>query len=198
LRSLVFAKSVARTSVFEVRGSYLDSLARTPGEASVFEILGFCEGRAADPKNGGPRYTLSAILGYFNCCWTRCPNSNTISSVSFDLMNALTFFVSPLLLIGGWVQYFNLPRPSDWRLRASLLGLSAPLLSIAVWIATLLLAQTSHWTTSNPTIHHLIAVGVWIPLVGLVVGLAGRPRLILFIVPCCIATVWFWFGTTLP
>jgi hypothetical protein len=41
-------------------------------------------------------------------------------------------------------------------------------------------------------------LGVWTAIAGILIGLAGRPRLILAIVPACIGAVFFWFGTTLP
>ena len=49
-------KSVAQTAAFAVCGSSLDSRSRTQGQTPVFEICGFCYGRTADPKDGGPRY----------------------------------------------------------------------------------------------------------------------------------------------
>ena len=67
---------------------------------------------------------------------------------------------------------------------------------MVVWVGTLLITYTKpDWT---PTIQDLATVGVSIPVVGLVVALAGRPRLILFIVPCCVAAVWFWVTTIMP
>jgi len=42
-----------------VCGSYRHSRWHTRGQASVFEICVSCKGRTADPKYGGPRYTLN-------------------------------------------------------------------------------------------------------------------------------------------
>ena len=39
---------------------------------------------------------------------------------------------------------------------------------------------------------------VWIPILGMLVGLAGKPRLILSIVWASLATVLLWYGITLP
>ena len=103
--------------------------------------------------------------------------------------------------IWGWVKYVQAPGDSGWRARASLLGLSAPALSFAVWVVGLLLAWRLGWpaSESDPLIRHLTTIGgVWIPALGMSVGLAGRPRLILAIVPASIGTVLFWFTTTLP
>ena len=105
---------------------------------------------------------------------------------------------SPLILLWGWVRYFRFPTRSDWRSHASLVGLAAPVLSVGVWAVMLILAWEMQWRTSTPALAHLITVGVWIPIVGMMVGLAGRPILILAIVPSSIGTVLFWYSTTLP
>jgi hypothetical protein len=46
------------------------------------EIIGFCQRRAADPKNGGPRYTYSQ--------WT------ALSHREFDIETKDTFPLAPL------------------------------------------------------------------------------------------------------
>jgi hypothetical protein len=105
---------------------------------------------------------------------------------------------SPLILLWGWVRYFRFPTRSDWRSRASLIGLAAPVLSLVVWGIMLLLARGNGWHTSSPAVDHATTLGVWIPIVGMLVGLTGRPILILAIVPSSIGTVLFWYSTTLP
>jgi len=110
---------------------------------------------------------------------------------------------APFILAWGWVRYLRVRNRSDWRSRASLIGLSAPLLSGAVWAGMLVLAPILAWgykpgTPPPPLLEHLIAVGAWIPIIGMLVGLAGRPILILAIVPASIGTVLFWYATTLP
>ena len=107
-------------------------------------------------------------------------------------------FASPIALLWGWVRYLRLRQESDWRLRASVVGLTAPLVSVCLWAVMLVIARANEWHTPNFVVHRLITVGVWIPLVGMLVGFVGRPRLILAIVPASVGTVLFWFGTTLP
>ncbi len=106
--------------------------------------------------------------------------------------------VSPLALLWGWVRFLKLPARSDWRSRASLVGISAPILSVALWAFALLLARTLGWDTSNRTIQHLVTIGVWIPVIGAVIGLVGRPLLLLAIIPASFGVVFFWVMTTLP
>ena len=117
---------------------------------------------------------------------------------SWTVINAVIILTAPFVLLWGWMKYFPNPQRSDWRSRASVLGLSAPLLSLAVWLFTVVLAHWNQWNTSTPAVRGLTRVGVWVPILGLVAGLAGRPRLIMAIIPTCIAAVLFWYGTTLP
>ena len=105
---------------------------------------------------------------------------------------------APFVLLWGWVKYLDAPTLADWRSRASVVGLSFPVLSGLLWIVALLLALEKNWHTSNPTMQHFITAGVWVPIVGMLVGFAGRPRLILAIVPASIGMLLFWFTTTLP
>jgi len=79
----------------------------------------------------------------------------------------LILLISPLLLLWGWVKYFQISVRSDWRSRASLVGLSAPVLSVLIFLLAVLLAATKGWRTSTPAIHHMISVAVWVPLLGI-------------------------------
>jgi hypothetical protein len=94
--------------------------------------------------------------------------------------------------------YLKLPSHSDWRSRASLVGLSSPVLSAGLWVVALAVARAKDWHTTVPAMQHFIVVGILIPIAGMLVGLFGRPRLILSIVPASLGAVLFWFGTTLP
>ncbi len=104
---------------------------------------------------------------------------------------------SPFILAWGWVKFYKMPELSHWRSIASAIGLASPILSGIVWIALGFAARAYH-LSDTPTGYWFVKVGVWIALGGMIVGLAGRPRLIPFIIPACIGAALFWFGTTLP
>jgi hypothetical protein len=54
---------VAQTSAFEVCGSSRDSRSESEGgRPAGLEICAFCQGRAADPNSGGPRYPLGRAV----------------------------------------------------------------------------------------------------------------------------------------
>jgi len=108
---------------------------------------------------------------------------------------------TPFIWFWGIVKYRQVPNRSEWRTRASLVGLTTPVVSFALWLVGLLMAWRTGWpaSMSDPTIHRITTVGaIWIPAVGLLSGVVGRPRLIPFIIPTSIGTVLFWFATTLP
>jgi hypothetical protein len=117
--------------------------------------------------------------------------------VNWEVITA-SVLISPLTLLWGWSKYFRISGRSDWRSRASLVGLASPLLSVALWAFALLLARGMAWDTSYPAIQRLITIGVWIPVIGTTIGLAGRPLLLLAIVPGSLGTVLFWYATTVP
>jgi hypothetical protein len=108
---------------------------------------------------------------------------------------------TPLIWLWGIVKYRQAPNHSDWRARASLVGLAAPVLSFGLWLAAVLLGRRIGWpaSASDPAIHRITTIGaIWIPALGLLAGIVGRPRLIPFVILTSIGTVLFWFGTTLP
>ena len=100
--------------------------------------------------------------------------------------------LAPIFLVWGWVQYLRVPNHSSWRSHASVVGLSVPLLSVILGLVDRMLAHPVIGANSFTLAPRLSPVVVWLPIVGMVVGLAGRPRLILPIVWASIGTVLFW------
>jgi hypothetical protein len=118
--------------------------------------------------------------------------------VGWTIINAVCL-VAPFILVWGWVLYARLPTRSGWRSHASFLGLLAPALSVVIGTVSLMSARSTVGRDSvTPAARHLPHIAVWLPIAGIVLGIAGRPRLMLAIVPACIGTVLFWYGVTLP
>ena len=124
-------------------------------------------------------------------------NTDVLFTVDWIAINGICI-VSPFVLTWGWIRYLQLPDRSDWRSRASLVGLSAPLASVAIWAVMLVVAGVKGLDSSTKPIVRMAIVGITTALLGMLIGLAGRPRLILAIVPSCIAAALFWIGTTMP
>lgn len=117
--------------------------------------------------------------------------------MGWAIVNAI-WLLAPIFLVWGWVQYIRIPNHSSWRLHASVVGLSAPLLSVVLGVADRMLAHPIIGPNSFTPAPHLSAAVVRIPILGMLIGLAGRPRLIVPIVWASVGTVLFWYGTTLP
>ncbi len=118
-------------------------------------------------------------------------------NMGWGLINAV-WFLAPIFLVWGWVQYLRLPDRSTWRSHASVVGLSMPLLSLILGLVDRILAHPVIGPSSFTPAPRLSSVVVWLPIAGTVVSLAGRPRLILPIIWASVGTVLFWYGITLP
>ena len=131
--------------------------------------------------------------------WTRGSTRTYHWIVDFWSVAPILGLCCPFIWLWGLVKYLKVPPFSDWRSRASLVGLSVPILSVVLWCVMLLVVSGKGLHGPTRSENHLIAMaGFWLPLGGMLVGLAGRPRLILAIVPASIGTMFFWFATTLP
>src|SRR5258708_12917134 len=107
--------------------------------------------------------------------WTRPLRGCHHSKMNWLIINLLGLVVAPAALIWGWFVYSRTPNRTTWRMHASLAGLLTPIISIAVWVATLALARAKGWGTSDRVVHRLITIGIWVPLIGLFVCLFSRP-----------------------
>jgi hypothetical protein len=114
------------------------------------------------------------------------------------------FLIAPGGWLYGWFFYFTRMRNESpsWRNRATLISLSLVTLAIVLW-PVLLALEPEHRTVES--LDHLYEwVNIWTKyvlrtlLVALVVGLFGRPRLILPISLACIGTGLFWIVATAP
>jgi hypothetical protein len=99
---------------------------------------------------------------------------------------------SPLFLIWGWSKYWDIPNRVNWQSRASLIGLTAPLLSVGLWFVGLLIAHGTDWHTSMPIVSRLGLAGASVAFIGMAVGCFGVPRLILAIVPASLVSLLLW------
>jgi len=158
-------------------------------------------------SSDGP--TASSCIGivrilyrFFACSRRMCrtlgiKDKDYYSVVDWIIINGICI-MSPFVLTWGWIKYLQLPDCSDRRCRASFVGLSAPLVSVAMWLIMLVFAGIKGLNSPAPSIQRMIKTGISTAILGMLIGVAGRPRLILAIVASCIGAVWFWIGSTVP
>ncbi len=109
----------------------------------------------------------------------------------------LLVLLSPVGLVYSWWFYLTRMKKEQtgWRKRVTLLALSLVSLVVLLWpvmVAVSPRADDVDWIESwhRPVFRTL--------LVALVLGLFGRPRLILPIAVACVGTAVFWLISTMP
>lgn len=122
-----------------------------------------------------------------------------------NLIATIVVLSAPVMLIYGWVCDFT-PASEEsvgWRGRATLLSLVLVSLAVLLWLLMELLMPGADWRTGAGVGHQVAwvaraRVALYALLVALVLGLFGRPRLILPIAVACIGTGLFWLVSTMP
>ena len=112
------------------------------------------------------------------------------------IINFFAYVVAPTAFIWGWIVYTRSPNRRTWRMHASLLGLLGPVLSVVVWVIALAVANVNAPYHRTPP--RFVAIGTWIPIVGTLVALIGRPKIAIATLLASVGAILFWFGTTLP
>lgn len=118
----------------------------------------------------------------------------------------LLILMAPVALFYSW--FFNWKRmrvePISWRGRSSLAALTFVSVVVLSWPVRGLLMPRADWSSGVGVGHQVRWAETWeraalcILLGAFVLGLAGRPRLIVPIVLACIGTALFWIFTTMP
>lgn len=112
----------------------------------------------------------------------------------------------PVALLYCWFFYWTRMRlgPPTWRSRATLVSLTLLSLVVLLWPAMALLMPRADWGSGLGVSHQAEWVEAWhrpilrTLLVALIVGLFGRPRLILPIGVACVGAAIFWVTSTMP
>lgn len=112
----------------------------------------------------------------------------------YAIVGNLLFFSPSVLLIVGWVGWWRLRSPRNWRNYLIASGLAATSISALCLYGVLLCVRLAHIGSSNE--HRLAMVGVYVgwPLSVFSVVSAfageGRSRVMLCLAACSLATVW--------
>jgi hypothetical protein len=110
----------------------------------------------------------------------------------------------PIGLLYGWFFYLTRMRrePRSWRNRITVASLTLVSLAVLALPVMALLAPRADWQTYEGVRHQLEWIGAWQKiafrtlLAALILGLLGRPRLILPIAVACVGTALFWLSST--
>jgi len=122
-----------------------------------------------------------------------------VDAVSGILIDLIVFLGTPAGLIWGCYLYLSESRKAkSFRLHLSLFGLCAIGASMALWLATAIVMNALGLHEFSRRVGLTIAVGAAVPLLGTVVSMFGRPRLIAPIALASIGTSLFWIGSTVP
>jgi hypothetical protein len=124
-----------------------------------------------------------------------------------NLVATILILLAPVGLIYGWVFYSTRMKAEarSWRKRATLLSLILVSLVIVLWPVTMVvLVPRADWLSGAGVGHQVRWMEAWergafrALVVALVLGLFGRPRLILPIAVACVGTALFWSFSTIP
>ena len=122
-----------------------------------------------------------------------------------NVVATILVLLAPVALIYGWVCFFT-PASEEafgWRKRATLLSLVLASVVILLWPVMMVLMPGADWRSGVGVGHQLRWVSFWVRsvfralLAALILGLIGRPRLILPIVVGCIGTGLLWLFSTM-
>ena len=124
--------------------------------------------------------------------------SNTIATI--------LVLMAPIGFVYSWYFYFtSMPwKSSGWRGRVTLASLVLISLAVLLWPAMMVLMPAADWGSGAGVGHQVrwvyarAGVALILLLAALVLGLFGRPRLILPIAVACIGSGVFWLMSTMP
>jgi len=122
-----------------------------------------------------------------------------------NFVATILVLLAPVALIYGWVCYFTpvSDEPFGWRKLATLLSLVLASVVILLWPVMMVLMPEADWQSGIGVGHQVQWVSFWVRavfrtlVVALVLGLLGRPRLILATVVGCFGTGLLWLFSTM-
>ena len=122
------------------------------------------------------------------------------------MIATVVVLLAPIGLLYGWFFYWTRMRyeSRSWRNRIAVVSLVLVSLAVLSWPAMAMLAPKVDWVTYVGAQRQLDWVDAWEKVAlrtllgALVLGLFGRPRLILPIAVACVGTALFWIFSTMP
>lgn len=122
-----------------------------------------------------------------------------------NVVASVLVLLAPVALIYGWVCYFTPAQKelASWRGRATIVSLVLASVAILLWPVMMVLTPSADWASGAGVGHQVQWVSFWARtifrtlLASLILGLIGRPRLILPIVVGCLGTGLLWLFSTM-
>jgi hypothetical protein len=124
-----------------------------------------------------------------------------------NLVATILILLAPVALIYGWVFYSTRMKaePRSLRKWATFISLILVSLVIVLWpVSMVVLVPKADWLSGAGVGHQVRWMETWETIafralvVALVLGLFGRPRLILPIAVACVGTALLWLFSTIP
>jgi hypothetical protein len=127
-------------------------------------------------------------------------------SATENMIATVLILLAPVGLLYGWFFYLKRMRhePRSWRKWITVVSLAVVSSVALLWPVMALLMPRADWGTGAGVGHQVQWVEAWHKpifrtlLGALVLGLFGRPRLILPITVACVGTGLFWLFSTMP
>lgn len=122
-----------------------------------------------------------------------------------NFVATILVLLAPVALIYGWVCFFTPvgEEPFGWRKGATLVSLVLASVAILLWPVLMVSMPGAEWRSGIGVEHQFRWVSFWVRdifrslVVALILGLLGRPRLILPIVVGCVGTTLLWLFSTM-
>ena len=121
---------------------------------------------------------------------------STSADVAFAILIALSYFVSPIALVWGWVRWVRHPRRASVPAALSLVGFIFATVSAALAVSSVFYAQVHHFGYYDPLLLRIFRWGTLLSLAGILFGVTGvwRQSSLRWHAPLGgIGTLAFWF-----
>jgi hypothetical protein len=120
------------------------------------------------------------------------------TDVTFGILLALSYLLSPIMLIWGWIRWMGRTRPRTVTAMLSLIGFILATSSALLGVSSIAYAQIHRFPYYDPLLLRIFRSGILLSLGGVGFGISGvwRPSSLRWHAPAsAIGTLAFWIVT---